>query len=92
MSDKIKIKHKDDIHYTVFGEVVRPWGYEMRIAVFNDAGDHVGSYCYTWPKGVTPDAKMKDDKLKLKLKDYEDHKDDVVPEPNVCETCGQVVL
>ena len=55
MGDKIKIKHKDDIHYTVFGEVVRPWGYEMRIAVFNDAGDHVDSYCVTWPNGVTPD-------------------------------------
>jgi hypothetical protein len=92
MSDKIKIKHKDDIHYTVFGEVVRPWGYEMRIAVFNDAGDHVDSYCVTWPNGVTPDVKMKDDKLKLKLKHYEDHKDDVEPEPTICETCGQVVL
>jgi hypothetical protein len=82
MAKRPKVKYEKDIHFVIHGEVQRPWGYEIRVAVFNDAGDHVDSRCITWPKnhGV-PDESERVAKTIEGLLRYKDKRDNPEPEP-----------
>jgi len=82
MAERPKVKYEKDIHFVIHGEVQRPWGYEIRVAIFNDAGDHVDSPCITWPKNYgVPDDNERLAKVIVKLGKYKDKRDNPRPEP-----------
>jgi hypothetical protein len=66
----------------IHGEVQRPWGFEIRVAIFNDNGDHVDSACITWPKSYgVPEEAERMSKVLIKLAKYKDKRDNPEPEP-----------
>jgi len=82
MAKRDKVKHEQDIHFVIHGEVQRPWGYEIRVAIFNDAGDHVDSACITWPRDYgTPEENERMSKVISKLVRYKDRRDNPEPAP-----------
>jgi hypothetical protein len=82
MAKRPKVKYEKDIHFVIHGEVQRPWGYEIRVAVFDDDGNHVNSDCITWPRehGV-PDEAERLSKTIEKLLKYKEKRDNPPPEP-----------
>jgi len=82
MAKRDKVKYEKDIHYVIHGEVQRPWGYEIRVAIFNDDGDHVDSTCITWPRNMgVPDEDERLGKVIIKLARHKDKRDNPEPEP-----------
>jgi len=82
MAKRAKVKYEKDIHFVIHGEVQRPWGFEIRVAVFDDNGEHVDSRCITWPKkhGV-PDETERVSKVIEGLVRYKDKRDNSEPLP-----------
>jgi len=50
MAKRAKVRYEDNIHFVIHGEVKRPWGHEVRVAIFDNDDNHVDSRCITWPK------------------------------------------
>jgi hypothetical protein len=82
MAKRPKVKYEKDIHFVIHGEVQRPWGYEVRVAIFNDDGDHVDSACVTWPRNHgAPDETERLSQVISKLVRYKEKRDNPRPEP-----------
>ena len=90
MSDKYKeeyrklpkTKHDTDLNYHIFGHVMRPWGYEVRIAIFDDNDNHTGSITMTWPKeaGIPTDTQIAQMAV-ARMTKYKEMIDNPPPEP-----------
>jgi hypothetical protein len=82
MAKRAKVKYEKDIHFVIHGEVQRPWGYEVRVAIFDDDDNHLSSACVTWPrKAGVPDENERLSKVIGKLIRYKDKRDNPEPEP-----------
>jgi hypothetical protein len=82
MGKRAKVKYEKDINFVIHGEVQRPWGYEVRVAIFDDSGKHVDSACITWPRNYgVPDDGERLSKVMLKIMSYKERRDNPDPEP-----------
>jgi len=82
MAKRPKVKYEKDIHFVIHGEVQRPWGYEIRVAIFDDEDNHVDSRCITWPKKMgVPDETKRLEKVIEGILRYKDKRDNPEPEP-----------
>ena len=82
MAKRAKVKYEKDIHFVIHGEVQRPWGYEIRVAIFDDEDKHLDSACITWPNSYgVPDENERLTKVILKLAKYKDKRDNPEPGP-----------
>jgi hypothetical protein len=82
MAKRDKVKHEKDIHYVIHGEVQRPWGFEVRVAIFDDDGNHVDSASITWPRNYgVPDDDERLRKVITKLVMHKHKRDNPEPEP-----------
>lgn len=76
-----KTTYEADINYHIFGQVQRPWGYEIRAAIFDDDNNHVGSACMTWPKEAgVPSQEDVATKVAAQMAAYKEKRDNP-PEP-----------
>ncbi len=82
MAKRPKVKYEKDIHFVIHGELQRPWGYEVRVAIFDDEDKHLDSACITWPRAYgEPDETERLSKVILKMMKYKEKRDNPQPEP-----------
>lgn len=82
MPKRAMVKYEKNIHFVIHGEVQRPWGYEIRVAIFDDEEKHLHSACISWPSAYgEPDEKERLSKVILKLVEYKEKRDNPGPEP-----------
>ena len=81
-TDLEKMNYDKDINFHVHGEVQRPWGYEIRVAVFDDANEHVHSACLTWNgEKKRPDQGAVMQRVVETMAKYKNKRDNPEPEP-----------
>jgi hypothetical protein len=71
-----------NITFMVHSKVQRPWGWECRVAIFDDEDNHVHSMTCTWPRDFgKPTLSDLRDKVLPMLQRYRDELQNPEPDP-----------
>lgn len=71
-----------DINYVLHSSRYRPWGWTIRVAIFNDLGSHVAGFEMIWRKlQERPSNAAILERLNRVLEVYKESRDNPEPEP-----------
>lgn len=73
------VVYDTDINYKIFGEIMRPWGHEVRAVVRDDSGNHVHNICHTFKAAPTKEEITT--AIEAKLARYKNDRDNPDPKP-----------